>query len=52
LRPTFLGEIAAAFFKEFDSSKAKMEQWDDIMRSFSVEIRDPANKLEAADRSH
>lgn len=52
LRPTFLGESASAFFKEFDASIAKIAQWDDIARSFSVEIRDAANKLEAADRSH
>jgi len=52
LRPTFLGETASVFFKEFDASKVKMEQWNDIVRSFSVEIRDVANKLEAADRSH
>ena len=52
LRPTFLGETASAFFKEFDSSVQSMQQWDDIVRSFATEIREAANKLEAADRSH
>ncbi len=52
LRPTFLGETASAFFKEFEASMRDLEQWDDIVRSFSNEIRDAANKLEAADRGH
>lgn len=52
LRPTFLGETASAFFKEFDSALRDMEQWDDVVRTFAVEIRDAAVKLERADRSH
>jgi WXG100 family type VII secretion target len=52
LRPTFLGETASAFFKEFDSALRDMEQWDDIVRTFATEIRDAAVKLERADRSH
>ena len=52
LRLTFLGETASAFFKEFDSALRDMQQWDDIVRSFATEIREAANKLEAADRSH
>lgn len=52
LRPTFLGETASVFFKEFDSALQNMQQWDDIVRSFATEIREAANKLEAADRSH
>jgi len=52
LRPTFLGETASTFFKEFDSALRNMEQWDDIVRSFSTEIREAANKLESADRRH
>ena len=52
LRPTFLGETAAAFFKEFDVALRDMEQWDDIVRSFATEITDAASKLESADRSH
>jgi WXG100 family type VII secretion target len=52
LRPTFLGETAAAFFKEFDAACQDMEKWDDIVRSFSVEIREAANRLQAADQSH
>jgi WXG100 family type VII secretion target len=52
LRPTFLGETASTFFKDFDAARRNMEQWDDIVRSFSTEIRDAANKLEAADRRH
>lgn len=52
LRPTFLGETASVFFKEFDSALQSMQQWDDIVRSFATEIREAANKLEAADRGH
>jgi len=52
LRPTFLGETAAVFFKEFDAAIQNTQQWDDIVRTFATEIREAANKLEAADRSH
>jgi WXG100 family type VII secretion target len=52
LRPTFLGETAGAFFKEFDAACQDMDQWDDVVRTFAVEIREAANKLESADRSH
>jgi WXG100 family type VII secretion target len=51
LRSTFLGETASAFFKEFDASLRDIEQWDNIIRSFSAEIRDAANKLERADKA-
>ncbi len=51
LRSTFLGETASIFFKEFDSARQNMTQWDDIVRSFATEIRDAANKLEKADKS-
>ena len=50
LRPTFLGETASAFFKKFDSSVKNMEQWDDIVRSFAIEIKDAAQALEKADK--
>lgn len=52
LRPTFIGETAASFFKEYDSAHQDMEQWDDIVKSFATEIREAANNLERADRSH
>ncbi|MCC6500908.1 MAG: WXG100 family type VII secretion target [Anaerolineales bacterium] len=52
LRPTFLGETASAFFKEFDAACQDMERWDDIVRAFAAEIREAANKLEGADKSH
>ena len=52
LRQTFLGETAAAFFKDFNVALRDMEQWDDIVSSFAAEITDAANKLETADRSH
>lgn len=52
LRSTFLGETAAAFFKEFDMACQDMEKWDDVVRDFALEIREAANKLETADRSH
>lgn len=49
LRPTFLGETATQFFKQFDSSIKNMEQWDDVVRSFAQEIREAANAIENAD---
>ncbi len=52
LRHTFLGETASSFFKEYDSALNDMKSWDDIVRSFSTEIRDAANKLQAADNHH
>ncbi len=52
LKPTFLGESAAAFFKDFANAKGDMDNWDDIVRSFSTELNEAANRLEAADRSH
>lgn len=52
LRPTFLGETASVFFKEFDFLITSTEHWGDIVRSFAVEIREASNKLEVADRKH
>ena len=49
LRPTFLGQTASAFFKQFDTASQDMNQWDQIVRSFALELREAANKLEAAD---
>ena len=51
LKPTFLGETASEFFKDFNQARGNMERWDDIVRSFAIEIREAANKLERADRS-
>lgn len=51
LRPTFLGETAAEFFRDFAQARGNMERWDDVVRSFAEEIREAANRLEAADRS-
>lgn len=49
LRPSFLGNAASTFYKEFDSAVNIMDKWDDIVRAFAEEIREAANKLEAAD---
>lgn len=51
LRATFLGETASAFFSEFDNACNYIEQWDDVVNSFAIEIQEAANKLEAADKS-
>lgn len=50
LQATFLGETASAFFREFDQASTFLEQWDDVVNSFALEIQEAANKLEAADR--
>ena len=52
LKPTFLGESAAAFFRDFTKAKGDMDNWDDIVKSFATELNEAANRLEAADRSH
>ncbi len=52
LRPTFLGETASVFFKEFDAACQDMESWDDIVRAFAAEIREAADKLQGADQAH
>jgi len=52
LKPTFLGESAQAFFKDFNNARGDMDNWDDIVRSFANELNDAANNLERADRSH
>ncbi|HIE25511.1 MAG TPA: WXG100 family type VII secretion target [Anaerolineales bacterium] len=51
LKPTFLGETASEFFKDFNQARGNMERWDDVVRSFAVEIREAADRLERADRS-
>ncbi|MCX7976567.1 MAG: WXG100 family type VII secretion target [Bellilinea sp.] len=50
LRPTFLGQAADAFMKEFAAARTDMEQWDDIVRQFSDLLRNTANTIEAKDR--
>ena len=52
LKPTFLGETAAAFFRDFIKAKGDMDNWDDIVKSFATELNDAATRLESADRSH
>ena len=52
LKPTFLGETASEFFKDFNQARGNMQRWDDVVRSFATEIREAANKLERADRAH
>jgi WXG100 family type VII secretion target len=51
IRSSFLGQTAATFFKKFDTACQDMDQWDKVVRSFALELRDAANKLEAADRA-
>ena len=51
LKPTFLGQTASGFFKDFNQARGNMERWDDVVRSFATEIREAANRLERADRS-
>jgi WXG100 family type VII secretion target len=52
LKKTFIGESAAAFFKDFENSRADMEQWDDIVLSFANELNTAARNLEQADKAH
>lgn len=51
LRQTFLGERASDFFNRYETAYQDMQRWDDIVRSFSDEMREAANRLEAADRN-
>lgn len=50
LRPTFLGEAADAFMKDFATARGDMEQWDDIVRQFSDLLRITADSFEQTDR--
>ena len=51
LRPTFIGQKAGRFFKEFDTARGDMESWSKIVNSFAEELRAIATRLENADRS-
>lgn len=51
LRPTFLGNKAARFFKAFDRERVYINQWDDIVRSFADELTTIATRMEKADNS-
>jgi WXG100 family type VII secretion target len=50
LRPTFIGNRASKFFKEFDSVRGNMQKWDDIIRSFAEQLERKARDFEIADR--
>lgn len=49
LRPTFIGNRASNFFKDFDNAYASMEKWDDVVRSYAAELRQIANVIETVD---
>lgn len=51
LKPTFLGQRAEKFFREFDRERSNMQQWDDIVRSFAEELRNTAARMDRADRA-
>lgn len=50
LRPTFVGQAANKFMKDFSTARSDMEQWDDIVRKFSDLLRTAANNLEKKDQ--
>jgi len=50
LRRTFLGQRAAGFFKQYDASMQDMQEWNEVLRSFSTELRTVAQRLRAADQ--
>ena len=49
LRPTFIGNRASNFFREFDNARGSMQRWDDIIRSFSSQLERKARDFEIAD---
>ncbi len=51
LRPTFIGNKADKFFKQFEAARADMEQWSQIVNSFAEELRTTAARIESADNS-
>lgn len=51
LRPTFIGNKAARFFKEFDAARNDMTQWSSIVNSFAEELRETASVMEKTDNS-
>jgi len=52
LRPTFVGQAASKFMKDFSAARDDMEKWDDIVRQFSDLLRTAATNLEGVDRTH
>ena len=52
LKPTFIGSTASAFYRDFAKAQGDMDKWDDIVRSFAIEIKAAADALERADRAH
>jgi WXG100 family type VII secretion target len=52
LKPSFIGETSTAFYRDFSKAQQDMDKWDDIVRSFAIEIKAAADKLEAADKAH
>jgi WXG100 family type VII secretion target len=51
LRPTFIGQSASHFLKEFENSRSDMENWDKLVRSFASLIQAAAINLDKADHS-
>jgi len=51
LRPSFLGKSATKFFKDFDTAREDMKNWDDIVLNFAQLLRQAANNLEKADNA-
>lgn len=51
LRPTFVGQSASRFFKDFDSAQNDMRTWDETVLSFAQLLRQAATNLEKADNA-
>lgn len=51
LRSTFIGQRAGNFFQQYDQLRGQMFALRDVVRAFSGQLTDAANRLKAADRS-
>ena len=51
LRYTFIGQRAGNFFQQYDQLKGQMYALRDVVRAFSGQLLDAANRLKAADHS-
>lgn len=51
LRASFIGTRAQGFFTKYESDKADMDQWDDLVRSFSQLLAQIATDLQNADQA-
>lgn len=51
LRRTFMGQRAAAFYKQYDPASQEMQELIQLVRALANDLRDIAGRLRAADQA-